>query len=445
MIGTYSYRHPMFQKNQEAPRRVDGYATDLLKEKSFEFLDEAIESKDPFFLMIATVAPHASSDRGIEDDLVGEEPKLDKNVGNAPIPAPRHQKLFPDITVPNPHKNVNPGVASGGSWVREMPLLSDAVMKSNNDFYRLRLQTLQAVDELVRDTVQRLEKAGILDNTYIIYSTDNGFHIGHHRLLPGKRSAYEEDINIPMIIRGPGVPKGKKTDIITSHTDVVPTILGWANIPLRPELDGKPMPTKADELATETNMELSQVEHWGGGNFAGAFAKGTVLGINPEHLKNTYKAIRVVSKRYSLQYTVWCDGSHELYDMTTDLGQMNNRLVDSKDDSAKAHATNGSDTTKRDLGGTGGSIKIGDQDVTVNKLQERLDLLLLVTKDCQRESCRSPWGAVFKDGTVKTLKDALKTEHDQFFKDQKKKVKFDECTQGYIPEKEGPMWTGRGS
>ena len=70
----------------------------------------------------------------------------------------------------------------------------------------------------------RLADYGILDNTYIIYSTDNGYHISQHRLNPGKECGFEEDINIPLIVRGPGVPVGE-ANVVTAHTDLAPTIL----------------------------------------------------------------------------------------------------------------------------------------------------------------------------------------------------------------------------
>ena len=78
-------------------------------------------------------------------------------------------------------------------------------------FYRQRLRALQGVDEIVEGVIKRLEDHGILDSTYVIFSSDNGYHIGQHRLQPGKECGYEEDINIPLIIRGPGVPKNSTT------------------------------------------------------------------------------------------------------------------------------------------------------------------------------------------------------------------------------------------
>lgn len=77
------------------------------------------------------------------------------------------------------------------------------MIEYNDHFYRQRLRALQAVDEMVEGIVTRLDSYGILDNTYVVYSADNGYHISQHRLSPGKECGFEEDINVPLIIRGP--------------------------------------------------------------------------------------------------------------------------------------------------------------------------------------------------------------------------------------------------
>jgi N-acetylglucosamine-6-sulfatase len=134
------------------------------------------------------------------------------------------------------------------------------------------LQALQAVDEIVEGIATRLTDNGILDKTFIIYSTDNGYHISQHRLPPGKECGYEEDINVPLIIRGPGISIGE-TNVVTAHTDLAPTILklakadwGWDG------LDGSPIPLtdKEIEVANEERQEHVNVEFWGK-----ALAEGT--------------------------------------------------------------------------------------------------------------------------------------------------------------------------
>jgi N-acetylglucosamine-6-sulfatase len=151
--------------------------------------------------------------------------------------------------------------------VKRLDKLTDEIVDYNDHFYRRRLQALQAVDELVEGIITRLENYGILDNTYIIYSTDNGYHISQHRLNPGKECSFEEDINVPLIIRGPDVPIGE-TNVVTAHTDLAPTILklasakeGWSG------LDGSPIPLSEQELEASktTRQEHVNVEFWGRG------------------------------------------------------------------------------------------------------------------------------------------------------------------------------------
>ena len=146
-----------------------------------------------------------------------------------------------------------------------LPLLNSTQVAYNDHFYRARLRTLQAVDEIVEGMVTRLQNAGVLDNTYIIYSSDNGFHISQHRLPPGKTCGFEEDINIPLIVRGPGVPQGEITDVITAHSDLSPTFLKMAGASQRPDFDGTPIPLNEQELveAKAVRQEHVNIEFWG--------------------------------------------------------------------------------------------------------------------------------------------------------------------------------------
>lgn len=142
---------------------------------------------------------------------------------------------------------------------------NDTQVEYNDEFYRSRLRALQGIDELVAGVVKTLDEHGILDNTYLIYSSDNGYHIGQHRLPPGKECGYEEDVNIPLIIRGPGIPKGVVTDQVTSHTDLAPTILDFFGLTPRENFDGAAISVTGDglERAERTRHEHVNLEYWG--------------------------------------------------------------------------------------------------------------------------------------------------------------------------------------
>lgn len=164
---------------------------------------------------------------------------------------------------------------SGANWVLKLPLQNHTNLDYNDHFYRERLRALQAVDELVDGLVARVKDLGVLDNTYIIYSSDNGFHIGQHRLQPGKSCGYEEDINIPLAIRGPGVAANYSTDIVTTHTDLAPTFFELLGIPLRDDFDGRPIPVTRPAIGEErrTRREHVNVEYWGFAGGEGQFGR----------------------------------------------------------------------------------------------------------------------------------------------------------------------------
>lgn len=136
------------------------------------------------------------------------------------------------------------------------------------------------MDELVEGVVARLEEHDILDNTYIVYSSDNGFHIGQHRLQPGKTCGYEEDTNVPLIIRGPGVARNLKTNVVSTHTDLAPTFLELLGIPLRPDFDGEPIPTTKRAIAkaksSRKRREHVGVEYWGTAGGEGIYDSGKI-------------------------------------------------------------------------------------------------------------------------------------------------------------------------
>lgn len=180
----------------------------------------------------------------------------------------------------------------------------------NDEWYRNRLRALQAVDEMVAELAARLEQHGITEETYLIFTTDNGYHVGQHRLQPGKQCSYKEDINIPFLIRGPGIPKGHTSDVVTSHTDLAATFLEIAGAPQRPDLDGEAMPLTFDAMAKAEihRQEHVNVEMWGIIVSEGKHG-------NDLHNNHTYKTLRIIGEGYNLRYTVWCKGEHELYDL----------------------------------------------------------------------------------------------------------------------------------
>lgn len=216
--------------------------------------------------------------------------------------------------------------SSGASWIKNLERQDQRVLDANNEVYRARLRVIAGLDDMVSDLIARLEKHGILDNTYIIYTTDNGYHIGQHRLGPGKKCGYETDINIPMVMKGPGIPQGQSTNVVTTHTNLASTFFRMFNVAVKSGLDGKAIPiTKADiDASSNLPFEHVNVEMWGSGtegenpllkqdDSENSEESDNTRSKVPGIKNNTYKSMRIIGSGYNIYYSVWCTNEHELY------------------------------------------------------------------------------------------------------------------------------------
>ena len=113
-------------------------------------------------------------------------------------------------------------------FVRDLPRFSPAETAAIDRPYRKRIRFLQAVDRGVAQLVHTLKVTRQLDNTYIVFASDNGFHLGQHRMPAGKQTAYESDIHVPLLVRGPGVRVGAHESRLAGNTDLAPTFEAMA-------------------------------------------------------------------------------------------------------------------------------------------------------------------------------------------------------------------------
>jgi arylsulfatase A-like enzyme len=200
----YSYTLNENGRLKKYGQKDKDYSTDVDARLAIDFVNRAASGGKPFFLYVAPYAPHGPA-----------------------IPARRHTKLFIGAKVPQSPSFNEKDVRDKPGYVRDHKRSDEEDIKGLNRLYRRRLQTLQAVDEMVASLVTTLQAAGQLDRTYIFYSSDNGFLMGQHRLGAGKVAPYEESIKVPLVIRGPGVPAGRKIDKLAGNIDLAPT---WAEL-----------------------------------------------------------------------------------------------------------------------------------------------------------------------------------------------------------------------
>jgi N-acetylglucosamine-6-sulfatase len=194
-----------------------GQMTDVFSDQADSFVRNRAGAT-PFYLEVAPVAPH--------------EPA---------IPYPRYADLFAGERTPQPPSFNEADVSDKPGYVRKLKPLTRNEIISFNELYRNRLRSMMAVDKMVGRLVATLRDRGELSSTYIVFASDNGVHAGQHRLREGKRLAYEEDIRVPLIVRGPGVPAGTTRSQMVLNNDFAPTFAQWAGAsPLLP-VDGRPL------------------------------------------------------------------------------------------------------------------------------------------------------------------------------------------------------------
>jgi len=214
------------------------YLTDVLSRKAVRFIEDARDVPDkPFFLYLAPYAPHYPA-----------------------TPAPRHEHAFKGIEAPRVPSFNEHNVQDKPKWVRRKPLLDPAQIGGIDKLYEHRRESLLAVDEMVRDVVEALDATGQLANTYVFFASDNGYHQGQHRLLSGKDTGYEEDLIVPLMVRGPGVPIGT-VEAMTANVDYASTFAEIAGIAPGLDVDGRSLMPFLKGQAPKTWRQVLLLEH----------------------------------------------------------------------------------------------------------------------------------------------------------------------------------------
>jgi arylsulfatase A-like enzyme len=296
------------------------YLTDQLTQVATrEIAETPVES--PFYLQLDYTAPHGDFRRPA-----------------GPEPAPRHYDWFKGARLPHDRSE---GFDEGN--VRDKPrFIREAGHLTLNDkhtyrvYWQKQLDSLRSVDDGVRLIIETLGAFHRLRNTYILFTSDNGFFFGEHRLIGGKFLAYEPATHLPFLIRGPGIKPGTSTGELTSQIDIAPTILELAGASADKSIDGRSMvPFLRDPdlrtrrpLLFESFVETSDVEQQGGGAPAPAAPsyRGRGGGASASILAppKDYEGIRLGPYKY----IAWPSGEKELYDINKDPNELNNIVKD---------------------------------------------------------------------------------------------------------------------
>src|SRR6266511_2821799 len=184
------------------------YQTDVYRDKADEIIRRRAP-EGPFFLWVAFLANHSGGPRD-PDDPVGLA---------TPVPAPRYNDRFAGTPLPQPPNYNEADVSDKPAGIRRRPLINARVQAAIQENWQQRRETLLAVDDAVASILDTLQSTGELDNTLLIFTSDNGFFHGEHRIRNGKVLLYEESIQLP---------RGVHRKQLTMNVDDAETILNAA-------------------------------------------------------------------------------------------------------------------------------------------------------------------------------------------------------------------------
>jgi N-acetylglucosamine-6-sulfatase len=295
-VSGYGYNEFNYRLNQDGRlyhygHKPSDYLTDVIARRGAGFIDRAAQAHRPFFLELATFAPHRPY-----------------------TPAPRNSNDFPGLTAPRP-PNFDAEEINPPRWLTGHPSLDAAEIAKIDQAFRQRAQSVQAVDDLIHTIEAALAARGLTKNTYIVFSSDNGLHTGEYRLLPGKLTAFDTDIHVPLVVVGPHVPAGRHTDAVTQNIDLARTFAAIAHTKMPSDGHSLLRLLRGRTPAGWRNAIL--VEHHGRADDPLDPDAQNPNSGNP----TSYEAVRTDS----FLYVEYADGEIEYHDLATDSYELDNQ------------------------------------------------------------------------------------------------------------------------
>jgi N-acetylglucosamine-6-sulfatase len=298
--------------------KVKGYITDIFTDRAIEFIKQADEDK-PFFVYIGHKAIHPEA-KQLDDG------SIDLKYGRSFIPADRHKgryngkviKRRPNYGISKEEELTKP-ILKKALDIKHSPEIQNAFGKIldigiSEDTIRQRAEMMLAVDEGVGRIINTLEEMGELDNTMIIFSSENGYFYGEHGLSIERRLPYEEAIKNPLLVRYPRLAKaGSRPEGFAMSIDLAPTVLNVANIEIPKHVQGLSLvPLLTGEA--KSVRDVAYMEYYSHEN------------PMPWTANLDYRIIR----KGKYKYIRWIrfEDEAELYDLEADPCEMHNLITD---------------------------------------------------------------------------------------------------------------------
>jgi arylsulfatase A-like enzyme len=284
-------------------KAAKNYSNDVTAEVTDKVLRGRAKSTQPWFVWWAPAAPHREDVNSQRGATWGD-----------PRPAPRDDAFALEQKLPRPPSFDEADDADKPSLIADLPRFSPTVIDRLTKNHQGRIGALQSVDRGVAKLLATLKQTGQLDNTIVLFTSDNGWVEGEHGIAGDKFVPYEESIRVPLIMRGPGIPAGQTVDRQVSNIDLAPTFLDIAGAKPGRIMDGQSLlpfmtsPGKAPKraLPIEATGKLFVAEGF------------------PQDYDRPYSGVR--TDRF--KYVKWSYGPVELYDLEKDPFELKNLASD---------------------------------------------------------------------------------------------------------------------
>lgn len=299
-VGGNAYSEYNYRLNENGKVRRYGasardYLTDVLARRGAAFIDHSVALKRPFLLELAAFAPHAPF-----------------------TPAPRDSRKFPGLKAPR-SAAFNVVTTNAPAWLSGRKPLTSKSIATMDAAFRERAQAVQAIGSMITRIQAELVAQGVADDTYLVFTSDNGLHQGEHRLETGKMTAFDTDIHVPLVVTGPGVLSGRTVTELAENIDLRPTFAVLAGATISPAIDGRDLSGLLRGTAQPDGRDAVLIEHHGPVTDPGDPDRQPSRSGNPP----TYAALRGPDWLY-VEYST---GEREYYDLATDPDELTNAVA----------------------------------------------------------------------------------------------------------------------
>ncbi|QZY27625.1 sulfatase family protein [Nocardioides coralli] len=273
---------------------LPGYQTDTMAALAADFIARNAPGSEPFFLLTALVAPHDGLPRD-PDDVVGFP---------SPYVKPDYRDRYAHAT------NTDPSFDEADvsdKPIRPPPLTPQQIL-GITEHLQQRLEASLSVDDAVATVLTALADSGELDQTYVVFTSDNGLMLGEHRIPGGKTAPYEVANHVPFLVRGPGINPGTVVPDVAAQVDLVPTVLAAAGLPVPASVDGIDLRPLIDAPGSSTR--------------AGVLLEATA--VKSQTVPPPWLYQGVVDGRWKYVDRTKATSPDELYDLETDPYELTN-------------------------------------------------------------------------------------------------------------------------